>query len=74
MFVWDGVSPEPHIPRVAFDSAPVPFLGVVKSPKSFEFPVVAISTNYITFCLPPDGLNPKENTPRVGDAQPAPVK
>ena len=73
MSVWDGVSPPPHIPLMLFDNAPVPFLDVVKSPKSCEFPVVAMVTNSILLTLAGD-TNPKLNTPRVGDAQPAPVK
>ena len=73
MSVWDGVSPPPHIPLMLFDTAPVPFLGVVKSPKSIELPVDAIVTNSIVFTLPGDTY-PKLNTPRVGDEQPDPVK
>ena len=66
-----GVSPPPQIPRVEFESAPVPFLVSVKSPKSTASPVVDVVTKFICLLLA-GATYPKLNTLLVEEEHPDP--
>ena len=71
ILVLFGFSPPPNTPRVEFESAPVPFLTSVKSPKSVAFPVVDVVTNSIVLTLA-GATYPKLNTVLVEEEHPDP--